>query len=60
MTKYEIFTDFEGRVETEPFDIVGTLLVQMIDDQSIKVEVFFQQRTEEINGFSEEARIYRR
>ena len=58
--KYEIFTDFEGNIESEPFDIVGTLLVQMIDDQTIKVEVFFGQHSENVNSFSEESRIYRR
>ena len=39
---------------------IGILLVQMIDNQTITVEVFFGKSSEEITGFSEEARIYRR
>ena len=39
---------------------IGILLVQMIDNQTITVEVFFGKSSEEITEFSEEARIYRR
>jgi hypothetical protein len=60
IVKYEIFTDFENNIESEPFNIVGVLLVQMIDDQTIKVELFLGKSFEEINNFSEEARFYRR
>ena len=60
IVKYEIYTDFEGGEESEPFDIVGTLLVQMLDDRTIKVEVFFGQNIEDVNEFTEKARIYRR
>ena len=59
MVKYEIYTDYK-EVESEPFDIVGTLLVQMVDDRTIKVEVFFGQNIEDVNEFTEKARIYRR
>ena len=60
IAKYEIFTDYENQVESEPFDIVGTLLVQMIDDRAIRIEVFLGQNTEDVNKFTEKARIYRR
>ena len=60
MVKYEIYTDYDNNAEFEPFDIVGILLVQMIDDQTIKVEVFFGQNAENVNEFTEKARIYRR
>ena len=60
MVKYEIYTDYENSAESEPFDVVGTLLVQMIDDRTIKVEVFFGQNAENVNEFTEKARIYRR
>ena len=60
MVKYEIYTDYENSAESEPFDVVGTLLVQMIDDRTIKVEVFFGQNAEDVTEFTEKARIYRR
>ena len=60
IVKYEIYTDYQNREESKPFNIVGTLLVQMIDDRTIKVEVFFEQNIEDVNEFTEKARIYRR
>ena len=60
IVKYEIYTDYQNREESKPFNIVGTLLVQMVDDRTIKVEVFFEQNIEDVNEFTEKARIYRR
>ncbi|MBI2668365.1 hypothetical protein HYX14_00845 [Candidatus Woesearchaeota archaeon] len=41
-------------------NVVGTMLVQMLDTRRIKVEVFPGKRSGEIAGFTEKARIYER
>ena len=39
---------------------VGTLLVQMLDERSVKTELFVGIRADKVNVFTENARIYRR
>ena len=39
---------------------IGTLLVEMLDARSIKVELFIGMRADTVDGFTELARIYRR
>ena len=53
INEYERYPEDHG-------DIVGTLLVQMIDDRTIKVDAFLGKSPEEVNDFSEKVRVYRR
>ena len=39
---------------------IGTLLVKMLDERSIKTELFFGVGASMVNGFTERAKIYRR
>ena len=39
---------------------LGTFLVQHLGDQTIRIEVIADQNPDEVSGFSEDARIYRR
>ncbi len=41
-------------------DVVGTFLVQMIDNRTIKMEVFAGKTASQVNDFTEKARVYER
>ena len=40
--------------------VKGTVLIQMTDDSSLKLELFPEKTAEQVTGFSNEARIYKR
>lgn len=39
-------------------EVVGTMLVQMIDDEKIKVEVFPERTAQQVSAFTQDARTY--
>ena len=59
--KYELLDAIEGQLYPDgEGNMVGILLVQMIDDRTIKVEASLGKSSDEVNDFSEKVRIYRR
>ena len=63
--KYELlgrlhYGDPRIRTINDERHILGVFLVQMFDDRTIKVEVVAGRMAEEVQGFSDVARTYRR
>ena len=64
--KYELMgsepvTDSRGfRVGVNTDQVLGVFLVQMLDDRTIKGEVFPKKTASQVTGFTNEAKIYRR
>ena len=65
VVKYELLSRLhygDPRIRTinDERHILGVFLVQMFDDRTIKVEVVAGRVAEEVQGFSDVARTYRR
>jgi hypothetical protein len=65
LVKYELlgrlhFGNPRVRTMNDERNILGVFLVQMVDDRTIRVEVVPGQTAEQVEGFSDAARIYRR
>lgn len=58
--EYGIYTKSGNPIfrENDESKILGLFLVQMIDEQTIKVEIFLRKTVEGVNGFTENANIY--
>ena len=52
---------YAGPIQVVPENVVeGVILVQMLEDRKIKLEVFPSKKASEVNGFTENAKIYER